>query len=162
MEAAIALVDYHNGEIKALVGGREEEGSKRGFNRATDARRQPGSTFKPLAAYGPALEENYPPYMVLTDEPVRYGKYTPKNYGGGYRGDMRMSTALKLSVNVWAVKLLDLIGVEKGYQFASRLGFNLVPEDKGALPGTGRSDQWSLPPGNGYRLWCLCQWRPAG
>lgn len=137
VEAAIAVLDYHTGEIKALVGGRDEGPAKRGFNRATDGKRQPGSTFKPIAAYGPALEEKYPPYMVLKDEPVEYGSYSPKNYGGGYRGDMRMSTAIKYSVNVWAVKLLDLIGVEKGYQFASKLGFNLVPQDKGLAMALG-------------------------
>ena len=129
VQGAVAVVDYHNGEIKALVGGRDYD-AKRGFNRAVDSRRQPGSTFKPVAVYGPALEARYPPYMVLDDSPVSFGEYTPQNYSGGFKGSMTMASALKYSVNVWAVKMLDKLGVEAGYNFARKLGFDLAPEDK--------------------------------
>lgn len=129
VQGAVALLDYHTGEIKGLVGGRGYD-ARRGFSRATDSRRQPGSTFKPLAVYGPALEEQYPPYMVLNDAPVSFGKYVPKNYGGGFKGNITMSTAIKFSVNIWAVKMLDLLGVEKGWEFAKKLGFDLTESDK--------------------------------
>jgi penicillin-binding protein 1A len=129
VQGAVAVLDYHNGEIKALVGGRGYD-VKRGFNRAVDSRRQPGSTFKPIAVYGPALEAKYPPYMLLDDFSVRFGKYAPENYSSGSRGYMTMASALKYSVNICAVKLLAKIGVETGYNFACKLGFELVPSDK--------------------------------
>jgi len=129
VQGAVAVLDYRTGEIKALVGGRQHI-TRRGFNRATQLRRQPGSTFKPIAVYGPALEKNYPPTTVLTDSPVTFGKYSPKNAGGGYKGPIMMKDALRWSVNVYAVKLLDKIGIDAGFDFARKLGFPLVEGDR--------------------------------
>lgn len=130
MEAAFAVVDHRTGEILALVGGREYQ-ARRGFNRATQLKRQPGSTFKPIAAYGPAIELGYPPFMYIEDSPQTFGKYQPSNYGGRYRGYITMEQALQWSANLPAVKLLNLISVEEGYDFANRLGFKLKKEDRG-------------------------------
>lgn len=79
LQSAMALMDHSNGQIKAIMGGRNYE-ARRGFNRATDAYRQPGSSIKPLTVYSPALEKGYMPFYVLDDSPslikpvmVRYG-----------------------------------------------------------------------------------------
>lgn len=136
VQSGVAVVDYRTGYVKALVGGRNYE-ARRGFNRATQLLRQPGSTFKPIAVYGPALEKKYPPTTVLEDAPVSFGNYTPKNSGGGFGGWMQMKDALRHSVNVYAVKLLDLIGVESGVQFARKLGFKLEKEDQGLALALG-------------------------
>lgn len=136
VQSAVAVIDYRTGGIKALVGGRHYE-ARRGFNRATQLQRQPGSTFKPIVVYGPALEKKYPPTTVLEDAPVSFGNYTPKNSGGGYQGLIQMKDALRRSVNVYAVKLLDLIGVDAGIQFAGKLGFKLEKEDRGLALALG-------------------------
>ncbi|MDA8233282.1 MAG: PBP1A family penicillin-binding protein [Clostridia bacterium] len=129
VQGAVAVLDYRTGQVKALVGGRRHV-AKRGYNRATQLKRQPGSTFKPIAVYGPALEQKYPPTTVLTDSPVSFGKYSPKNAGGGYGGPMMMKDALRRSVNVYAVKLFDKVGIRAGFDFARKLGFPLVERDQ--------------------------------
>ncbi|MHB8172616.1 MAG: transglycosylase domain-containing protein [Thermincolia bacterium] len=129
VQGAVVVLDYRTGQVKALVGGRSYV-AKRGYNRATQLKRQPGSTFKPIAVYGPALEQNYPPTTVLMDSPVNFGKYSPKNAGGGFRGPMMMRDALRWSVNVYAVKLFDKVGIQAGFEFARKLGFPLEERDK--------------------------------
>ncbi|MCX5779888.1 MAG: transglycosylase domain-containing protein, partial [Firmicutes bacterium] len=88
VQAGMAIVDNSNGAVKAIMGGREYE-QQRGFNRATAAYRQPGSSIKPLTVYSPALEEGKMPFMVLNDAPVSYktadGVWEPKNYDLKYR-----------------------------------------------------------------------------
>lgn len=129
MQGALVLVDNRTGAIKAVIGGRQHE-ARLGFNRATNLRRQPGSTFKPLAVYGPAFEMGYVPSSIVKDIPQRYGDgYSPKNADGGYYGDIPISVAVQWSRNAAAVWLLNEIGVEKGMEFARRLGIDLVPED---------------------------------
>jgi len=135
VQSAMVVLDPHTGGIRGIVGGREHE-VKRGFNRAVQARRQPGSAIKPLAVYGPALELGYPPATVIDDLPVAYrltgGEvYTPENYDGRYRGLVTMREALRLSINIPAVKMLNKIGVEAGYRFAKNLGLPLTPGDRG-------------------------------
>jgi penicillin-binding protein 1A len=71
IQSAMVVLDPHTGEVKGLMGGRNQEG-KRNFNRATQALRQPGSVFKPIAVYGPALEKGYSPATVLDDFPAAY------------------------------------------------------------------------------------------
>lgn len=129
MQGALVLVDNRTGAVKAVIGGRQHE-ARLGFNRATSLRRQPGSTFKPLAVYGPAFEMGYVPGSLVKDIPQRYGDgYAPRNADGGYYGDIPISVAVQWSRNAAAVWLLNEIGVERGMEFARRLGIDLVPED---------------------------------
>ncbi|MGE5422227.1 MAG: transglycosylase domain-containing protein [Ignavibacteriales bacterium] len=140
VESAMVLLDHRTGEICALVGGRSYT-VKRGFNRAVDAFRQPGSAFKPLVVYGPAVEAGYTPDYMLEDGPVTYSfgtdTWSPKNYDGKYMGMISMRTAVAYSVNIYAVKLADLIGIRNGVQFAEKLGIS-------SLVTAGRSNDMNL------------------
>ncbi|MEG2638981.1 MAG: penicillin-binding transpeptidase domain-containing protein, partial [Clostridiales bacterium] len=84
------------------------------------------SIIKPIAVYGPALDEGYSPNYKILDAPFKVGSYSPKNYDGSYRGLINMTTALKYSVNVAAVRLLNEVGVETGWNFATKCGLPLV------------------------------------
>lgn len=124
-QAGIALVDTKTGEIRALGGGRKkEEGVTFGFNYATDTRKQPGSTIKPIVDYGPAIEYlKWSTYHQLKDEPYQYSDGTPiKNWDGKYEGQMSMRTALARSRNIPALKALQEVGLERAKQFANKLG----------------------------------------
>ncbi|HIE12563.1 MAG TPA: penicillin-binding protein 1A [Desulfotomaculum sp.] len=130
-QGAVVVLDHRTGHIKALVGGREYT-HQRGLNRATDIYRQPGSAFKPIIAYAPAIEYlGYSPATVIDDIPYKFGKYRPKNYDGRYRGLITLRTALRRSINVPAVKLLKDVGITQATTFAERLGFEFVPGQEG-------------------------------
>jgi len=134
IQTGMAVIENESGEIKAIMGGRDYE-QQRGFNRATNAYRQPGSSIKPLTVYTPALEEGKMPFLVLDDSPVSYktstGTWSPKNYDGSNRGLITMRTAVQYSVNTFAVQTLDLVGVRHGFDMGKSLGLSLVD-----TPGT--------------------------
>lgn len=138
VEGAITVVEPSTGEIQAMVGGRDY--TPRGLNRAWQSERQPGSTIKPLVVYGPAIEKGgYFPGTVFDDMPVSYstgnGKYwSPTDFdtiSKGWKGLITMRYALEQSVNIYAVKLLDQIGVDYGWSFGkNNLGLPLEPGDR--------------------------------
>jgi penicillin-binding protein 1A len=105
-QADAVLMDV-DGSVRAMVGGRDYGASQ--FNRATDAMRQPGSSFKPYV-YATALEHGMKPTSIVVDSPICLGNWCPHNYGGGYRGSMQLITALTHSINTVAVKLSVMIG----------------------------------------------------
>ena len=118
-QAASIALEPQTGNVLAVVGGRIDGAGKhtfRGFNRATQMKVQPGSTFKPLAVYTLALEEGYEPNSTLVDEKRSYGpeKYTPENWNHQNKGTVTMTEALSLSWNAPAVWLLDQRGLTKG------------------------------------------------
>ncbi|MCL6638964.1 MAG: PBP1A family penicillin-binding protein [Firmicutes bacterium] len=129
VETALAMVENGTGAIKALVGGRKYE-TGRGFNRATQLARQPGSAFKPIAVYAPAFEAGYGPDSLVSDAPFSAGGYEPRNSDGRYYGQISIRTALQWSRNSAAVWLLNRIGVDRGFEMAQKLGFDLVEEDR--------------------------------
>ncbi|KFC64838.1 putative penicillin-binding protein pbpC/mrcB-like protein [Bosea sp. LC85] len=108
-----------DGAVTALVGGRDYETSQ--FNRATSARRQPGSSFKPFV-YLTALERGLRPDSVRSDSPVNINGWKPENYDRGYRGPISLRNALALSLNTVAVKLNMEVGPQAVVQTAQRLG----------------------------------------
>ena len=108
-----------DGALKALVGGRNYEESQ--FNRATAARRQPGSAFKPFV-YLAAIERGLSPDTVRDDTPVSYKGWTPENYSRDYRGPVTLREALALSLNTVAVKLGFEVSPKAVVQTAQRLG----------------------------------------
>lgn len=112
-----------NGAVMAVQGGRDYvRGS---FNHVNDLR-QPGSTFKPLAVYGPALQSgNYQPYSLLQDKKVSYGNYKPTNYNGIYKGEITMYDAITVSENAPAVWLLNQIGVKNSKSYLTRMGITI-------------------------------------
>ncbi|MEK5392520.1 MULTISPECIES: transglycosylase domain-containing protein [Heyndrickxia] len=123
------LLDPKSGGVRALVGGRGQK-VFRGFNRATQLQRQPGSTMKPLAVYTPALEEGYTANSSLKDEQMTFGNYAPKNYNGQYLGEVPMYKAVEDSINLPAVWLLNEIGIDKGMDASKRFGIPLTNEDR--------------------------------
>ena len=131
VEGAVVVLEPYTGYIRALVGGYDfVEG---GFNHATDARRQPGSAFKPFI-YGAALEAKegdhykYTPASIIMDLPVIHEKteqdkgWKPENYDERFLGPMRLRTALALSRNAVTVRLLEDIGLSRAVDFARRAG----------------------------------------
>jgi penicillin-binding protein 1A len=120
-EAAFLLADVETGEVLAMVGG---DAYARGhFNRATSARRQPGSAFKPFV-YGAALaSRKFTLATLVSDSPEIYEKWRPTNFERDvYRGDIRVREALTHSVNTVAIKLLDAVGVSTVIEFARQAG----------------------------------------
>ncbi|MDO5325164.1 MAG: PBP1A family penicillin-binding protein [Clostridia bacterium] len=128
-QAAMASVDVHSGAVRAIVGGREYT-VQRGLNRATQMRRQPGSSLKPLAVYAPAIENHgYMTASVLNDAPQKFGNYSPRNSGNLYYGNVTIRTALKNSLNVAAVSLLNKIGVASARDYLQKTGIELDDRD---------------------------------
>jgi penicillin-binding protein 1A len=118
--AQIALVAMRpDGRIVAMVGGRDY--SRSPFNRATQARRQPGSAFK-LFVYLAALRAGLTPDSQISDAPLRIGDWQPKNYGDRYRGTLTLRDALALSSNVASVRLSERVGRESVIRAARDLG----------------------------------------
>lgn len=126
VQSGAVLLDPKNGGIRALAGGRGEH-TLLGHNRAVHKVGQPGSTMKPIVPYAAALESGWKITDELKDERMTFGKdYEPNNYNGQFRGNVPMYEAVKDSLNVPAVWLLDEIGVEKGIEAAKRFG---IPEE---------------------------------
>jgi penicillin-binding protein 1A len=124
VQAALLAMDPHTGSVRALVGGYDFSLSR--YNRALQARRQPGSAFKPII-YAAALERGFSQLSVVQDGPlsfrIRPGKYwRPQNYQNRFFGPVTLRTALAHSLNSVAVRLVDRVGVEKVIRQARRLG----------------------------------------
>ncbi len=117
-EGAAILIDV-NGAIRAMVGGRDYLKSQ--FNRATQARRQPGSSFK-MFVYAAALEDGMTPGTVRYDMPITINNWRPRNYGGEYRGAVTLSEALAESLNTVAAQIGNEIGVDKVTALAHEFG----------------------------------------
>jgi penicillin-binding protein 1A len=119
-KAQVALVAMRpNGEVVAMIGGRSYKASS--FNRATQARRQPGSTFK-LIVYLTALRSGMTPDSLIDDSPITQGEYRPKNYGDRYRGEITLRRAFAASSNVAAVRLYRQLGDRAVIKTARDLG----------------------------------------
>ncbi len=142
-QSAMTIMDYE-GHILGVVGGIGEKTDKRGYNRATMAQRQPGSTMKPLATYSQALQKNLINYSSLVDDkPLdKYypnGGAGPKNSYSGYKGTMILAEALERSTNTIPCHLLKKMGVESTYYYlANKFGIsNLSPAEDMNLSALG-------------------------
>ncbi|MFZ3130684.1 MAG: PBP1A family penicillin-binding protein [Desulfosporosinus sp.] len=156
VQGAMTVVEPSTGSIQAMVGGRDY--STRGLNRAWQSPRQPGSTIKPLVVYGPAIEKGgYFPGTVLDDMPVHYGTYTPTDFdtiSKGWKGLITMRSALEDSVNVYAVKLLNLIGVDYGWKFGKdNLGLPLEQGDRNLTLALGSPEVTTLDMAAAYGIY---------
>ena len=122
-EGALVAIDNATGEIKAMVGGRDFNQSK--FNRATQALRQVGSSFKPYV-YTAVIDQGGSPDDTILDAPTTFqtasGPYTPHNYDGRFEGAITLRRALAQSRNIPALKLADRIGIKTVIDYAHRLG----------------------------------------
>ncbi|MEZ4381411.1 MAG: PBP1A family penicillin-binding protein [Nannocystaceae bacterium] len=131
-EAAVVLAEVESGEVVAMVGGSEYR--RAGFNRVTQAKRQPGSSFKPFV-YGAAIaSEKFTAATLVEDSPEIYEKWRPTNFEGDvYRGDIRLRVALTHSINTIAIKLLDTVGIEAVHAFAKAAGIDAELTDNLSL-----------------------------
>jgi penicillin-binding protein 1A len=122
-QAAFLVIDNASGEVKAMIGGYSFEESK--FNRATQAFRQVGSSFKPYL-YATAIEEGHDPFETVVDEPLTVESggqpYSPHNYDGKYEGRITLRRALAGSRNVPAIKLGQEVGIDNVVEMAKRFG----------------------------------------
>ncbi|AWK85684.1 transglycosylase domain-containing protein [Azospirillum thermophilum] len=124
-----------DGAVRALVGGRDYDSSE--FNRATQALRQPGSSFKPFV-YLAALEAGWAPDSPIDDAPVQIGNWSPGNYDGKYRGTITLATALAHSSNTATVRLVERVGTDPVRRIASSLGITTpLTRDLSLALGTG-------------------------
>jgi penicillin-binding protein 1A len=136
-KAQVALVAMRpDGRVVAMVGGKDYARSP--FNRATQARRQPGSTFK-LFVYLAALRAGMDPDDRIEDTPLRIGEWQPKNYGNSYRGTLTLREALAVSSNVAAVRVAQRVGMDNVIRAARDLGVTspLNPNPSLALGTSG-------------------------
>jgi len=118
-EGSLMMMDNTTGDVLAMVGGRDYALSQ--FNRATQAQRQVGSSFKPYV-YTAAIEDGAKPDDTIVDGPVSFGTYTPHNYENDYKGRMTLINAFAESRNIPALKLADHIGIQKVIDVARRFG----------------------------------------
>ena len=130
VQAALAALDVESGELQAVVGGRRYD-VKRGLNRATAMRRQPGSAIKPVSTYAAAIDAcGYLPSSFVDDTPRAFsGGYAPGNAGGVSYGRVTMREALSRSLNVATVALADTVGVPTVRAYAQRFGLPLDAAD---------------------------------
>lgn len=136
MQGAMTVMDYE-GHVKGLVGEIGEKANNRGFNRATDAVRQPGSTMKPIAAYAPAIEQDIINYSsIVNDSAVNYNGWTPVNWYKSYWGNITVQYALERSVNTIPVFLVNKLGAQTSFDFLTqKLGVTtLTSEDVNLSP----------------------------
>ncbi|TFE30104.1 transglycosylase domain-containing protein [Cohnella luojiensis] len=127
VQGSMVIMDQYDGSLIAMIGGRDYE--SQGWNRVTK-QRQPGSSFKPIMDYGPAIETgDFFPWSTVQDVKKCYGDYCPSNTNG-YKGAIPMKLAIKESRNVSAVWLLNEIGISKGMSFAENLGIKLDKDDR--------------------------------
>jgi penicillin-binding protein 1A len=124
-QAAFVFMDTSTGEVRAIGSGRKEyKATFRGSNFAIDMNRQPGSTFKPIFDYGPAIENlKWATSHIVQDAPTTYSNGTPiKNWNNDYKGDISIRTALQWSYNIPALNTLKQVGLDKARTFAEGLG----------------------------------------
>lgn len=120
LQGSMTIVDYE-GNVVGMVGGIGEKTSNRGWNNAIDAKRQPGSTMKPIAAYAPAIEQNLIHYSsFVNDNYVNYNGWSPKNWYGGYWGKITVQYALERSVNTIPVYLVNKLTPKVSYEFLTQ------------------------------------------
>ncbi len=129
-QAAMVIAEP-DGAVRAMVGGRDYGESQ--FNRATDALRQPGSSFKPFV-YTAAIQHGYTPQTIVRDAPISIGTWSPKNYGGKFMGNIPLTTALIHSLNTVAVRLAGVVGRETIIALAHRMGITTKIINSKSLP----------------------------
>ena len=130
-QSSMVIIDQRTGYVKALVGGRGKKTASLTLNRATDTYRQPGSTFKPIAVYGPAINDfSLTLADTYVDQPITYEENgrPVKNAYSGYRGVMTIRDAIKYSCNTIAIQCFRDITPRLGYNYLKKLGFERVTD----------------------------------
>lgn len=122
-QSANVIMDYRTGHIKAIIGGRDADGS-RVLNRAAHARRQPGSAIKPISVYLPALDNGYTAATTIDDLPYynEKGELKPRNWYSGYKGIQTLRRSVEQSINVNSVKTVEGIGFKTSMAYLEKMG----------------------------------------
>lgn len=141
-QASFVIMDQATGQVKALTGGRGKKEGNLTLNRATDATRQPGSTFKVLSSFAPAIDTGIATLATgYDDAPYNYENGRPvKNWYNGYRGMQTIRTAIKNSMNIIAVKCITDLTPQVGYDYLIDLGFTTLVEQETNADGSIVSD----------------------
>ena len=133
-EASLLSINPHSGEIIAMVGGRDYKKSQ--FNRAIDAKRAPGSSFKPIV-YSFAIKQGMKWSDLLYISPISVGGYRPKNSSGNFLSETTMARAMYKSINTIAIEIGQKLGIEKVLNHAKNLGIKSeLREEAGSLLGS--------------------------
>lgn len=128
-QVAMTIMDQSTGEVRAIVGGRGNKAGNRTWNRATKTCRQPGSTFKIIACYAPALDAGGKTLASVQDDaPFTVGNKTYNNYSHTFGGFTSIRKAITKSINIVTVKTLQDIGVDLGYEYAENFGFSTLTD----------------------------------
>jgi 1A family penicillin-binding protein len=138
LQGAVVVMDARTGDVIALVGGRDFRDSQ--YNRATQARRQPGSAFKPFV-FAAALGSGYSPAHQVLDQPLRWelGRgqvWEPRNYDGSYSGPITVREALVRSKNVATVRIANGVGIQRVIRTAEQMGLRDLPSNPSMVLGT--------------------------
>lgn len=155
IQGGMVLMDNKTGQVRVLIGGRNFVHSK--YNRMTQARRQPGSSIKPVF-YTIAVEKGYTPSTIMNDSPITIGDWTPHNFDRSYHGLVRMRSAIQNSNNVWAVKTAMDIGLDSMSDAFRRFGVGSSAKDYSAALGSHEVTPINLIsgyttfPNGGYRV----------
>ncbi len=141
-QTSFVILDQATGYVKAICGGRGEKKGNLTLNRATDSKRQPGSTFKVLSTFVPALDTTG---MTLatsyTDEPTNYSNGTPiKNWYSGYRGDQTIRSAIRDSLNIITVKCFQDVTPQVGYDYLCNMGITTLKNGETSVNGIPEND----------------------
>ena len=146
-QSAMAVIDHSNGYVVGAVGVLGEKGAGE-LNRVTQAPRQPGSSIKPIAVYGPALQEGkITAASVYDDVPLKYGSWTPGNAYSGYKGLSNMRQALRISQNTIAIQVLEDFTPKKSIEYLKRLGVTTLSDEKdNSLPLALGGINWGITP----------------
>ena len=141
-QVSFTVMDQNTGYVKAIVGGRGKKNVNLSLNRATDSTRQPGSTFKVLAAYAPAIDTmGYTLSTTIVDEPYRYANgRSVNNWYSGYRGTVTVKKAIADSMNVCAVKTITAITPQLGYDYLCNFGITTLVDNRVEKDGSVTSD----------------------
>jgi penicillin-binding protein 1A len=145
--AMVALAP--DGAIRVMVGGLDHRASA--FNRATQAKRQPGSAFK-VFVFGAAMEAGDKPTDIRVDEPISQDGWTPENYGGRFLGPVSLAKALALSINSVAVRLTLEVGPSQVGTFARRCGLLDIPASPGPSIALGAYEVTPLELASAYQV----------
>lgn len=154
VEASLIAINPRTGEVNAMIGGFDFNRNK--FNHATQARRQPGSSFKPFI-YSAALEKGFTPASMIDDAPITVAagemgstkRWQPKNYDKNYHGPMRIRKALTKSKNMVSIRLLQEIGPRYAQNYVKKFGFQPkhIPAYLSMALGAGSATAWELAAG---------------
>lgn len=142
-QVSFTVMDQHTGYVKAIVGGRGKKNVSLSLNRATDSTRQPGSTFKILSTYAPAIDTmGYTLATTIVDEPYSYsnGRAVKNWWGNSYRGTVSVRTAIADSMNICAVKTLTEITPQLGYDYLCNMGITTLVDSRVEADGSVSTD----------------------